>query len=110
MKAGKHKNFESCTTITERVYFLLEKNVEYRENDSKLISAYYYHSIPREELKEMYGFDVLNMIANSELSSFESVSRIRRALQKKHPHLRGDNHDKKRERCTYVFKISDKLR
>ncbi|QDP65793.1 MAG: hypothetical protein GOVbin5663_46 [Prokaryotic dsDNA virus sp.] len=63
----------------------LELSVYVRNSDHKLVAW-----IWRQELKDQWGDDVINLLNMDKLTSWESIARCRRKIQEEHPELRGE--------------------
>jgi hypothetical protein len=63
----------------------LKLNVYVRNSDHKLVAW-----IWRQELKDQWGDDVINLLNMDRLTSWESIARCRRKIQEEHPELRGE--------------------
>ena len=50
------------------------------------------------------GEDILKMLANHKLPSYESISRCRRKIQEKKPHLRGEKWNERHGRAKEIRK------
>ena len=77
--------------ISSRVYYLLGKFNNLRDDDKKLWFAYCEQFLNLQAtLKTAEPQLFYNWLMKSEVPTFESISRCRRKIQEKHPHLRGD--------------------
>lgn len=63
-----------------------------RDDGNKLLATIWKIEIQMsgEDIREMSGFDLLSRIADSELSTHESISRASRKIQEEVPTLRGE--------------------
>ena len=55
-------------------------------------------------LEDVDGKEILSMLANHELPSYESISRCRRKIQEKKPHLRGEKWNERHGRAKKIRK------
>lgn len=69
-----------------KIYNLLLDHPETRDCDFRLQEMIWKEELEKQENRNSF-FDALH---NKELTSSESICRLRRKLQEKHPHLRGD--------------------
>ena len=53
-------------------------------------------------LEDIDGKEILHMLASHKLPSYESISRCRRKIQEKKPHLRGEKWDKRHGRAKEI--------
>jgi hypothetical protein len=85
------------------VHELLLKDKRYRDNDRMLCCRIWANQIGEEKIKSITAYDFLCYYSREDsfLYSTESICRIRRILQEKHPELRGEkyyeNHSKQKE-------------
>lgn len=78
-------------TIEEKVYDYLCKYEELRNDDMKLYACYVFDERPVVDGKNF--FDVMFDHNMYHLPSYESVTRVRRKVQEKHPELRPPKKD-----------------
>ena len=80
---------EDLIKAHDRVRYLLEKYPQCRDSDKELWLAY---NVIFNNLKEnMTSYEVFRLwLKNPETPVFESLSRCRRKIQEKEPHLRGE--------------------
>jgi len=78
--------------IKQTVEKLLAKSQECRENDNRLIVSIWAAEIGHDKIDTMTATDILNKISNNELTSPESIRRVRQKLQEKNPLYRGRNY------------------
>tara|TARA_Y100000593_G_scaffold718_1_gene1328 strand:- start:8160 stop:8486 length:327 start_codon:yes stop_codon:yes gene_type:complete len=74
---------------------MLMKKKSLRDDDNRLVANIWYQWIGPNNVKNMSASKLLEWIANSNLPSFESISRARRKLQEQNPELRGDSWEKR---------------
>ena len=55
-------------------------------------------------LEDVDGKEILHMLANHKLPSYESISRCRRKIQEKNPHLRGEKWNERHGRASKIRK------
>lgn len=75
--------------VKDCVMQLLIKSERCRNSDTRLTAAIWKHHI-KEDLPKLQAIDLLQLLADNKLPSYESISRVRRKLQEKYPALRGD--------------------
>jgi len=92
MKKGELGN----TTLMNEVKELLEGDPRLRDYDNKLYARIVMNHLGGMALAKAHSaYELLCMIAENELPSFETVSRHRRILQNDHEHLRGTRRQKR---------------
>ena len=70
---------------------LLIKYPEYRDDDSRLISAFYYTKYGgREAFENISAFQFLKDFAEKRFPLPDNITRVRRKLQEQEPSLRGE--------------------
>lgn len=80
-------------TIKQKVELLLTKHAQLRDDDFKLVATFHYNEIGAENIKKLSAMDVLQMYADRKLSSGKSITRVRAAIQKDNPLLRGKKYN-----------------
>jgi len=75
--------------VQDRVKVQLVEKVSTRDSDNQLWCSMIKKKVGATNLNNITGKELLKMIANGQVESFESVSRMRRRLQEKNPSLRG---------------------
>ena len=74
----------------EKVKELLEEYHEYRDDDLRLISAFYFQNYGKHAtFQNMSGMEFLMNFSKGVYLSPDQITRIRRKLQEDFPHLRG---------------------
>ena len=77
--------------IKDDVRELLVKYPEYRDDDSRLVSAFYYTKYGgREAFEGITAFQFLRDFAEKRFPLPDNITRVRRKLQEQEPSLRGD--------------------
>ena len=95
--------------ISSRVYYLLGKFTDLRDDDKKLWFAYCEQFLNlHATLKTADPHLFYNWLIKSEVPTFESISRCRRKLQEKHPLLRGDQYLSKKELASRIRETINK--
>tara|TARA_Y100000593_G_C4113540_1_gene239122 strand:+ start:241 stop:555 length:315 start_codon:yes stop_codon:yes gene_type:complete len=82
---GKH--------LEQRVKRLLSEDVKYQKSDLALISRIWYDDLNKifyDRIDNVTAIKFLDLLRNGDLTRSESVTRCRRKLQQKYPHLRDD--------------------
>lgn len=88
----------TSNTLLNEVKELLESDPRLRDYDNKLYARIVVNHLGGIALaKNHSAYELLCMIAENELPSFESISRARRLLQEDHEHLRGTRRKQKME-------------
>lgn len=87
----KHKK------LKDAIFVGLRDNVYLRDSDHKLVAW-----IWRDELKDMWGDDIINLLNMDKLTNWESIARCRRMLQEEHEELRGENWKKRQNKAVEV--------
>ena len=75
-------------SMLDEVTKLLTKYPSLRDNDERLMANIWSSHIGN--LEDIDGKEILHMLANHKLPSYESISRSRRKLQETKPYLRGE--------------------
>ena len=88
--------FETLKNNKEKVEMLLIKHPELKDNDNKLISVFWLNEIGTETIEHMTAFQLLQFVANSELTNPETIRRVRQKLQEQDPALRGQKYNKRK--------------
>ena len=84
---------EKMKSIKEDVRELLMTYPHYRDDDSKLISAFYYLKYGgKEAFESATAFEFLKDFANGRFPFPDTITRVRRKLQEQEPLLRGDKY------------------
>ena len=81
---------QKMRTIKDDVRELLIKYPEYRDSDSKLISAFYYFKYGGKDVFEnITAFQFLKHFSEGRFPLPDNITRVRRKLQEQEPELRG---------------------
>lgn len=83
-------------SLQDEIHGLLKYKETYRDDDAKLICAFYYNRLGGSNLEQMSGMDFLNLLAGGNIPFPDNITRTRRKLQEKHPELRGKNYHKRK--------------
>lgn len=83
--------------LKSQVKEALEYNVYLRDSDHKLVAW-----IWRQELKNHWGDDVINLLNMDKLTNWESIARVRRKIQEENPELRGSEYEKRKDKSVEV--------
>ena len=81
--------------VQDSVKFLLEAYPKSRDNDVRLVASYYYNNIAN--INQMSAIELLEVMVNGNLPSPDTITRARRKIQEKHPHLRGVKYEEKQK-------------
>lgn len=101
---------EKMKSIKNDVRELLIKYPHYKDNDSKLISAFYYFKYGgKNVLEKKTAMEFLTDFANGKFPFPDTITRVRRKLQESEPELRGENYKKRHQHDNDVKKSIHKL-
>ena len=87
---------------------LLTKYPPLRDDDERLMANIWNTHIGN--LEDIDGKEILHMLANHKLPSYESISRCRRKIQEIYPHLRGEKWDQRHKRAKTIKKEIVRIR
>ena len=87
-------------SMLDEVTKLLIKYPSLRDNDDKLMANIWCNRI--DNLHTETATNVLIMLAKRKLPSYESISRCRRKIQEKTPHLRGEKWNERHGRAKEI--------
>ena len=73
-----------------------------RDDDERLMANIWNAHIGN--LEDIDGKEILHMLANHRLPSYESISRCRRKIQEIYPHLRGEKWEQRHKRAEIIKK------
>ena len=100
----------------EKVIKLLESNVNYRNDDEKLVARYWWDELNINKeviqvgIKSLDAIGLLRMYSEGKLTSADIITRARRKAQEENPELRGSKWKKRHEEEKLVRdEINDKL-
>lgn len=97
-------------SIKNDVRELLIKYPQYKDNDSKLISAFYFLKYGgRKIFENKTAMQFLTDFANKKFPFPDTITRVRRKLQESEPELRGENYKKRHQHDAEVKKTIHKL-
>ena len=99
---------EKLFSVIDEVEKFLTRYPALRDNDEKLMANIWGTYIGN--LEHYNGKDILRMLSNRELPSYESISRCRRKLQELHPLLRGEKWEKRHSRAEEIRKLINDVR
>lgn len=98
-----HKKFNDFKTIENKVLWLLESHFHLRDSDDRLYNRYIAYQLGNGDfiegvsaLEKMTAKELLNKIVSSEIVNYDTLTRARRKLQEKYPHLRGLSYVKRK--------------
>ena len=86
--------------ILPEIKALLQRYPHLRDSDEKLMANIWYRRIPN--IAKQSALNVLGMLSNKKLPSYESISRCRRKLQEEIPSLRGEMYNLRHKRTEEV--------
>lgn len=81
--------------IKDKVKYLLTAYPEMRDNDNRLIAIIWHHEFEAMP-KQRTSFSFLSTFAAGEMTSPESIRRMRQKIQENHPELRGESYLKRK--------------
>lgn len=100
----------------EKVIKLLESNVNYRNDDEKLVARYWWDELNINKeviqvgIKSLDAIGLLRMYSEGKLTSADIITRARRKAQEENPELRGSKWKKRHDEEKLVRdEINDKL-
>ena len=91
-------------SVINEVEIFLIKHPALRDNDERLMANIWAKYIGnRDDMDGPESWqDMLSLLAKGRLPSYESISRCRRKIQEKKPHLRGEKWDKRHGRAKEI--------
>jgi hypothetical protein len=99
----EHKKFNDFKTIEKKVIWLLETNPYLRDSDDRLYNKYIAFQLGDGDfekgvdmLEKMSAKKFLILLVNSSIVNYDTLTRARRKVQEKYPHLRGDSYVKRK--------------
>ena len=95
-------------SVIDEVEKFLTKYPVLRDDDERLMANIWNAHIGN--LEDIDGKEVLHMLANHELPSYESISRCRRKIQEIYPHLRGEKWEQRHKRAKTIKKEIVRIR
>ena len=97
--------YNKLTTVMELVKDYLEAKPLLRDSDNKLVCRIWNNLLEAKgsNPKEASAHDLLCLISQDKLPSFESISRARRKIQEQYPHLRGNTY-KQRQNESKIYR------
>ena len=87
-------------SVIDEVEKFLTKYPILRDDDEKLMANIWNSHIGN--LEDVEGKDILHMLANHQLPSYESISRCRRKLQEECPNVRGEKWYERHKRADNI--------
>lgn len=89
--------------LKEMVDYALINNIYTRDNDHKLVAW-----IWQNEMDDTISGDVIHLLNNNQLTSWETIARMRRKLQEEDESLRGSTWEKRHDKSVEVgMKLTD---
>jgi len=84
--------------VKEKVQTLLTEYPHLRDDDNKLIANMWTSEMGgAKHLKTLTGFDVMSVLASSQLTNSESIRRCRQKIQEHNINLRGKSYKKRKD-------------
>ena len=71
---------------------MLEISTKSRDSDDKLVCNIWYNRLGKERVNLMSAMELMQIISDGVLPSYDNISRARRKLQEDHVHLRGESY------------------
>ena len=87
-------------SVIDDVELFLTKYPSLRDDDERLMANIWHSHIGN--LEDVDAKEILHMLANHELPSYESISRCRRKLQEECPNLRGEKWYERHKRANII--------
>ena len=87
-------------SVLDEVKDFLIKHPALRDSDERLMANIWNSHIGN--LEDVDGKEILSMLANHELPSYESISRCRRKLQEENPNLQGEKWEQRHQRAKTI--------
>ena len=94
-------------SVIDEVEKFLTRYPLLRDNDERLMANIWSSHIGN--LEDIDGKEILHMLASHKLPSYESISRCRRKIQEKKPHLRGEKWNERHKRAKEIRKEIAKI-
>lgn len=73
-----------------------------RDNDELLVGCIWSSIIGKDKLDTTTSRQMLHMMLNGDLPSFDAITRMRRKIQETNPHLRGNNYKERQSKASEV--------
>ena len=89
-------------SVVDDVELFLTKYPSLRDDDERLMANIWHSHIGN--LEDVDAKEILHMLANHELPSYESISRCRRKIQEINPNLRGEKWNERHKRSQKIRK------
>ena len=87
-------------SVIDDVELFLTKYPSLRDDDERLMANIWHSHIG--DLEDVDAKEILHMLANHELPSYESISRCRRKIQEIYPNLRGEKWHERHKRAKII--------
>jgi hypothetical protein len=87
--------FNQMKNIKEKVAFILETKPALRDDDNKLIASFYVYELGKSKVEQMSAMSLLTELAYGNLTSPESIRRVRQKLQEERKDLRGEKYSER---------------
>lgn len=94
--------FENMSSIKDRVLSLLLKFPLTRDNDNKLLSYFWFYEVGETDIENSTAKELLIKLSNGELTTSESIRRVRQKLQEEHVELRGKSYRARKKEAEIV--------
>jgi hypothetical protein len=93
---------KKITSQKEAVTYWLTAYPPSRDNDELLVGCIWSRIIGKDRLDVITSRQMLHMMANGELPSFDAITRMRRKIQETNIHLRGTTYLERQNRSLEV--------
>lgn len=88
----------------EKIEAFLKANKKYRKSDKVLMSRIWYEDLINR-IYDMTALEFLLELSRGNLSSWETMTRLRRQIQKEHPELRDPDVYEKRKDLEFEYRM-----
>jgi len=100
------ERIDKIKTIKEEVQRMLEVSKKSRDSDDKLVCNIWYNRMGKERIDVMSAMELMQIISDGKLPSYDNISRARRKLQEDNVHLRGESY---KERHNQELSVRKKI-
>jgi len=90
--------YQQMKNIKDKVEYWLKRDIKFRDNDNVLIATFWFHELGgKNTVQNLSAKDLLDRFAHSELTSPESIRRVRQKLQEDNASLRGTEYGRRKD-------------
>jgi hypothetical protein len=86
------ERIDKIKSIKSEVENMLYKSPASRDSDDKLVCNIWYNRIGKDKIEQMTAMELLTIISEGKLPSYDNISRARRKLQEDNVNLRGESY------------------